>query len=206
MDSPNAFQSVVWIRSEHRSVFLGWPTRAMNGAVPAPRPLGYERLRLPPQIRPQPMHPVRQNISGHSEVCGDIGITPAVYDSAFQQDAVVISQIPEDGAKPVRGIMHPGDLGHQDDTPGQAGFPGVLFLPSGRFGPRHTWKHVQAQRNASEVPKLSISSCGDAPQGGWGFLGLRSGWGWGLSALGSRRGCGSKAAHDFGSKASGTRW
>ena len=63
MDSPNAFQSVVWIRSEHRSVFLGWPTRAMNGAVPAPRPLGSERLRLPPQIRSQPTHPVRQSIA-----------------------------------------------------------------------------------------------------------------------------------------------
>jgi hypothetical protein len=34
-------------------------------------------------------------------VCGDVGVTPAVYDSAFQQDAVVYGQIPEEGAKSV---------------------------------------------------------------------------------------------------------
>jgi hypothetical protein len=37
------------------------------------------------------MHPVRQNISGHSEVCGDIGVVPAVYNPVLQQRAVVIS-------------------------------------------------------------------------------------------------------------------
>jgi hypothetical protein len=37
------------------------------------------------------MHPVHQNISGHSEVCGDVGVSPAVYNPALQQDAVVIS-------------------------------------------------------------------------------------------------------------------
>jgi hypothetical protein len=46
----------------------------MNGAVPALRPLGSERLRLPPQIRPQPTHPVRQNTAWHTEVNGDVGV------------------------------------------------------------------------------------------------------------------------------------
>ena len=78
------------------------------------------------------MHPVRQNISGHSEVCGDIGVPPAVYDPVLQQPAVVRGQVPEEGAKSVNSYgSHWGDLGGQDDTPGQAGFPGVLFFPSG---------------------------------------------------------------------------
>ena len=72
---------------------------------------GSEHLRRPLQVGPQPTHPVHQSISGHSEVCGDIAVSPAVYNPAFQQDAVVISQIPEEGAKPIRGIVHSGDLG-----------------------------------------------------------------------------------------------
>ena len=141
-------------------------------ACSPPARSGPDRLRLPPQFRPQSMHPVLQNISGHSEVCGDVGVSPAVYNPALQQDAVVIVEIPEDGAKPIRGSLHWGDLGGQDDTPGPRLVSPVLLLPSGRFGPRHTWKHVQGQGSASEIPRRAIFSCGDALQGGWGFLDL----------------------------------
>src|ERR1019366_2685142 len=186
------------------------PSKHASPSVPAwspPARSGSERPRPPPQVGPQPMHPVRQNISGHSEVCGDIGVPPAVYGPVLQQPAVVRGQVPEEGAKSVNSYgSHWGDLGGQDDTPGQAGFPGVLFLPSGRFGPRHTWEYLQAQRKASEVPKLSISSCGDAPQGGWGFQRLLFGRGCGLSAPGSRQGYGFTAAHDFWSTTTGTPW
>ena len=186
------------------------PSKHASPSVPAwspPARSGSERPRPPPQVGPQPMHPVRQNISGHSEVCGDIGVPPAVYDPVLQQPAVVRGQVPEEGAKSVNSYgSHWGDLGGQDDTPGQAGFPGVLFLPSGRFGPRHTWEYLQAQRKASEVPKLSISSCGDAPQGGWGFQRLLFGRGCGLSAPGSRQGYGFTAAHDFWSTKIVIRW
>ena len=170
---------------------------AVEGATLAsarspPARSGSERPRLPPQVGPQPTHPVRQNATWHSEVDGDIGVSPAVYDSVLQQPAVVVGQIPKEGAKSVRGIVHRGDLGGQDDTPGQAGFPGVLFLPSGRFGPRHTWEYVQDQRKASEVPRLGISSVGLTFRIGDGDS-LES-WLTGsgdLSPLGSRRGCGS---------------
>jgi hypothetical protein len=57
-------------------------------------------------------------------------------------------------------------------------------------GPRSIWNHVQAQRNASEVPERAVFLRGDRFRGGWGFLGLRSGRGWGLSPSCSRRGCG----------------
>ena len=43
---------------------------------------GSERLRLPPQIGPQPTHPVHQNIVWHPEVNGDIAVSPAVYNPA----------------------------------------------------------------------------------------------------------------------------
>jgi hypothetical protein len=44
-------------------------------------------------------------------MCGDIGVSPAVYNPALQQDAVVCPQIPEQGAESVtfRGL-HWGDL------------------------------------------------------------------------------------------------
>jgi hypothetical protein len=73
-------------------------------------------------------------------------------------------------------------------------------------GPRNTWECIQAQGNASEIPRLGIFLHGDALRGGWGFLGLLSGRGWGLSLPGSRRGYESTAAHDFGSTTTGTRW
>ena len=62
------------------------------------------------------MHPVRQNIARHSEVDGDIGITPAVYNPALQQDAVVCGHILEEDAKSVTSHgLHWGDLGHVTD-------------------------------------------------------------------------------------------
>src|ERR1035437_460901 len=74
---------------------------------------GFERLRLPPQIGPQPTHPVRQNIARHSEVSGDVAVSPTVYDPALQQRAVAWVQFPEKGAKSVTSHgLHWGDLGH----------------------------------------------------------------------------------------------
>ena len=71
-----------------------------------------ERLRLPPQIRPQPVHPVHQNIVWHTEVCGDLAVTPAIHNPALQQPAVVCPQILEEGAKVVTSYgLHWGDLG-----------------------------------------------------------------------------------------------
>ena len=47
------------------------------------------RLRLAPQIAAQPTHPVRQYITGQSEMCGDLSIVPAIYNPALQDRAVV---------------------------------------------------------------------------------------------------------------------
>jgi hypothetical protein len=44
----------------------------------------------------------------------------------LQQDAVVVGQVAEEGAKPIRCSLHSGDLGDHDDAPGQAGFPGTF--------------------------------------------------------------------------------
>src|ERR1035437_7109905 len=54
-------------------------------------------------------------------------------------------------------------------------------------GPRNTWKCLQAQRSASEVPERAVVLGGDRFRGGWGFHGVLSGSGWGLSGPGSRR-------------------
>ena len=145
------------------------------------------------------MHPVRQNISGHSEVCGDVGVSPAVYNPALQQPAVVRGQVPEEGAKPIRCGMHWGDLGrdgHQIAVP--PGAPGTSLrlqpLPAPEI-PGTGSKPKGKPRKYQDGP----SPCAGTRSGeGWGFLGLLSGLGWGLSAPGSRRGCGSTAAHDFG--------
>ena len=58
-----------------------WPGPALSASpqsvAPAcspPARSGSERLRLPPQIRPQPTHPVRQNTAWHTEVNGDVGV------------------------------------------------------------------------------------------------------------------------------------
>lgn len=44
---------------------------------------GSEGLGLPPQIRPQPTHPVRQNTAWHTELNGDVAVLPAVNNSAL---------------------------------------------------------------------------------------------------------------------------
>jgi hypothetical protein len=144
------------------------PARAPPPCSPPARS-GSERPRRPPQVGPQPTHPVHQSIPWHPEVYGDVGITPAVNNPAFQQDAVICGQVPEEGAKSVRGSLHWGDLGGQDDTPGQAGFPGTSLPVRPLPAPRHTWNHVRGQRNAPEIPRLGISSCGDALPGGIGI-------------------------------------
>jgi hypothetical protein len=51
-------------------------------------------------------------------------------------------------------------------TPVDVGFPERLPDP---FRPRNTWKCLQAQRNASEVPGRAVVSGGDRFRGGWGF-------------------------------------
>src|ERR1035437_10054435 len=58
-------------------------------------------------------------------------------------------------------------------------------------GPRSTWKYVQDQGKAPEVPERAVVLGGDRFRGGWGFQGVLSGSGWGLSLLGSRWGYGS---------------
>src|ERR1019366_4859759 len=136
--------------------------------------------RLPPQVGPQPMHPVRQNIAWHPEMGGDVGVTPAVYDPALQQPAVVRGQVPEEGAKPIRGIVHQGDLGDHDDTPGQAGFPGT-FLPLRSLRPP---KYLGIRPSPRERPGNTTTGHllgrSHFPDRGWGFLGLLSGLGWGF--------------------------
>ena len=51
--------------------------------------------------------------------------------------------------------------------------------------------------------KLGIFLHGDALRGGWGFLGIQAGREWGLSPLGSRRGCGSTAGRCLGREGNG---
>ena len=74
---------------------------ARQSECPCPLASGSERFRLPPQIRSEPTHPVRQDPAWHPEVNGDVGVTPAVYDPALQQSPVVCPQIPEEVAESV---------------------------------------------------------------------------------------------------------
>ena len=88
------------------------PVRAPPPTSPPGEASGSERPRLPPQIGPQPTHPVRQNIARHSEVSGDVAVSPTVYDPALQQRAVAWVQFPEKGAELVTSHgFHWGDLG-----------------------------------------------------------------------------------------------
>jgi hypothetical protein len=106
----------------------------------------------------------------HSEACGDDAVGPAVYNSAFQQDAVVVGQVTEEGAKPIRGNMHRADLGGQDDTPGQTGFPGTFLALRTVSGPRHTWECVQAQGREPRKYQSGASSWPRCPlPGGMGI-------------------------------------
>ena len=68
-------------------------------------------------------------------------------------------------------------------------FPRSALQPCS--GCRNPWERLQAQRNAQEVPGRAVVLGGDRFRGGWGFQRGLSGWGWGLSVRGSRRGCGS---------------
>ena len=133
--------------------------------------------RLPPQVGPQPMHPVRQNISGHSEVCGDIGVSPAVYNPALQQPAVVRGQVPEEGAKPIRCSLHCGDLGH---VTGGGGAPGVTGT-SLRLRVVPPPKYLEACPRPKESPGGTRAGRrlghGGVFQGGWGFQGVLYVWG-----------------------------
>ena len=175
------------------------PSKHASPSAPAcspPARSGSECLRLPPQFRPQPMHPVRQNISGHSEVCGDVAVLPAVYDSALQKDAVVYSQIPEEGAKPIRCSLHSGDLGDHakalsivhlvagDRGGGPLVLP-VLLLPSNLFRPSTYLEPCPSPRERPGNTKTGrLLGHSDRFQKGWGFRGHWSGRGWGLSARG----------------------
>src|ERR1035437_4832846 len=86
-----------------------FPPRSAVKAVQSERPClfasgeasGSKRLRLPPQVSPQPTHPVGQNTAWHPQVNRDVGVTPAVYNPALQQAAVVRGQIPEEGVESV---------------------------------------------------------------------------------------------------------
>ena len=100
----------------------------------------------------------------------DVGVTPAVYDPALQQDEVVCAQIPEEGAESVHSHgMHWGDLCQQVTGiparhPGKMvtgrawppGVPGTSLRFRVSSGPRSTWEYVQDQRNAPEIPKRAI--------------------------------------------------
>jgi hypothetical protein len=84
----------------------GGRRRTMFGAL---LPSGSDRLRLSPQVSPQQTHPVRQNITWHREVHGDIAVTPAVYKSAVHQRAVIWGQISARRLHPTR--LHHGRRG-----------------------------------------------------------------------------------------------
>ena len=90
---------------------------------------GSERLCLPPQVRPQSVHAVRQNIAWHPEVNGDLAVVPAVYYLALQQPAVVRGQVPEEGAKSIRCGMHSGDLGRHAVATRPGWFPRYFSCP-----------------------------------------------------------------------------
>src|ERR1035441_6377258 len=61
------------------------------------------------------MHPVRQNIVWHPEESGDVAVVPTVYETAVQQLAVVVGQIPQEGAEAVTSHgSHRRDLSRRD--------------------------------------------------------------------------------------------
>ena len=106
---------------------------------------------------------------------------PAVYDPAFQQDAVVNSQIPEEGAKPITShSSHCGDLGDHETgvsvrlvAGGRAAFaagvPGSSLRLQTCCGPRHTWEYIQAQGRAQEMPRRGIFLAAVPLPGGMGI-------------------------------------
>jgi hypothetical protein len=171
--------------------------RSAARAAPARSPparSGSECLRRPPQIRPQPTHPVRQNTAWHTEVNGDVGVMPAVYYQALQQPAVVCPQIPEEGAESVttRG-SHWGDLGHVIgiSVVGLIAGHRAVMAPGvpGTSLPSRSRPALEVPGNTSkpnETPRIYQDGPTSWPRwrvpGGWGFRGILSGRGWGLSA------------------------
>jgi hypothetical protein len=164
------------------------PSKERSPSAPCPfafgEASGSERLRLPRQVSSQPTHPIRQDIVWHREVCGDVAVTPAVYNPALQQDAIVCGHILEEDAKSVTSHgLHWGDLGrdgHQIAVP-----PWCSRYSSSRqtsSGPRNTWNYIQAQGKATEVPERVVVLSGDRFRGGWGFLGILAGREWGYQA------------------------
>ena len=116
----------------------------------------FERLRLAPQIAAQPTHPVRQYITGHGEVCGNIAVVPALYNPALQERAVIWKQIAEKLAKPIRCGVHRGDLGKASKAEDQLGWaPEALPLPSKRVQPP---KYGELERRPTERPRNSKKS------------------------------------------------
>ena len=67
-DAPNLAGTGLGGPGRHLDCPLSAKLRCRRGAVRASLPSGSERLRLPPQIGPQPTHPVRQNIACNPEV------------------------------------------------------------------------------------------------------------------------------------------
>ena len=68
---------------------------------------------VPSPVRTEPTHPVRQTITRHREMCGNLSVAPAVHDPALQHRAIIRGQVPEEQAKPIRCSVHRGDLGKQ---------------------------------------------------------------------------------------------
>jgi hypothetical protein len=104
--------------------------------------------------------------------------------------------------------MHWGDLGHVTgisvgglivghQAAEAPGVPDVPPFPQFSSGPRNTWKHVQDQAHAPEIPRRTIflATAACSREDGDSF-GLLSGRGWGLSPPGSRQGYGSIADLD----------
>jgi hypothetical protein len=87
-----------------------FPPRSAVKAIQSERPCLFasgeasvsQHLRRPPQIRPQPTHPVRQNAAWHPQVNGGVAVTPAVYNPAVQQRAVIWGQISARRLHPTR--------------------------------------------------------------------------------------------------------
>jgi hypothetical protein len=114
----------------------------------------------------------------------------------LQQDAVVVGQVAEEGAKPIRCSLHSGDLGDHakalsivhlvagDRGGGPLVLP-VLLLPSNLFRPSTYLEPCPSPRERPGNTKTGrLLGHSDRFQGGWGFRGHWSGRGWGLSARG----------------------
>ena len=153
---------------------VGWKVRVQfTPLVHRVRPKDQMQVLLP--VLPPRYAPLQPNGNGIQ--------APAVYNPALQQPAVVVGEIPEEGAKPIRCSLHWGDLGRDGHQIAVPPWCSRYFSSSpAASGPRHTWEYIQAQRSASEVPRLGIFSVGlNLRIGDGGFQRVLSGRGWGLS-------------------------